>query len=74
MFKNDAEIQMIFAKALMFTNDHKGAHKKIISLHKLNKSDPDVALLTTQIYMQEDNLKKALATINTALDNTTKKK
>lgn len=72
-FKDDAEVQLIFAKALSAVGNHKSANNKIIALSRAHKNNQEIALLATQIYMKRKEMKNALSVIDDLLNNSPRK-
>src|SRR5438445_9075665 len=69
-FKNDPDIQLIFATALEKTNQIKKADNLIVMLSQSFKTHSEVTLRATQTYMRRQEPENALLTINAFLNNT----
>src|ERR1700733_202627 len=69
-FKNDPEIQLIFANALEKTNLIKESDSHIIMLSQSFKTHSEIAFRAAQTYIRRKEPENALLTINSFLNNT----
>lgn len=64
----DSEIEMILARALASTGDTKGSFKKITDLAAKEPTNQEAAFSAAQVYIQQNNLEKAIETIDKFLN------
>ena len=69
-FKDDIEMQLIFARALQQTGHHKAADEKMLQLLTKAPGDPQVVFNTVQVYLRNKEFQKALAALSTFIDQT----
>jgi tetratricopeptide (TPR) repeat protein len=69
LFKNNQEIQMIFAAALEHVGNVKEAQKRFIALNDKDKANQELAFKVAQIYMENAEPENALKVIDTLLNN-----
>ncbi len=68
-FKDDVEVQLLFAQALEKGGYQTAADDRIIKLFDANKQNPEVALLAAQTYLRRKELDNATHVINQHLSN-----
>ncbi|HSC25533.1 MAG TPA: hypothetical protein VLB80_04960 [Candidatus Babeliales bacterium] len=72
-FKNDPEIQLIFATALEKTNRTQEANSHIIMLSQSFRNNAEITLRAAQVYIRRQEYNNALLTIDAFLNNTPRK-
>ena len=68
-FKEDIEIQLIFAEVLGRIGNRREANKRIMHLGKTHKTNHDIALQAAQLYLQRKEPENALTVIDDFLNN-----
>ena len=68
-FKDDIEIQLLFAQALQKAGYQTAADERIIKLFEKNKQNAEVALITAQTYVRRKELENATQTIEQHLSH-----
>ncbi len=72
-FKDDPEIQQLFAQALQKTGNQKESDERYIKLSNKFKNDQTIAFQTANIYIRRKEPENALITIDNLLNNSPKK-
>jgi len=72
-FQDDPAIQLIFAKTLEHTGQHKKAAEKFITLNTKYPYNTEIAFITAQVYMNRKELENAMHIIDKLLNNTPRK-
>jgi tetratricopeptide (TPR) repeat protein len=68
-FKNNQEIQLIFATALEQTGRKDEAHSRLVVLNDQHKSNPELAFKVAQMYIERSEPENALKVIKNLLNN-----
>ena len=68
-FKNNQEIQLLFATALEQTGKKNEAHSRLIMLNEQNKSNQELAFKVVQMYLERAEPENALKVINNLLNS-----
>ena len=72
-FKDDPALQLIFAKTLEHTGQHKKASEKFVKLNTKYPYDTEIAFITAQVYINKKELENALHVIDKLLNNMPRK-
>jgi len=72
-FKDDPALQLIFAKTLEHTGQHKKASQKFVALNNKYPHDTEIAFITAQVYINKKELENALHVIDKLLNNMPRK-
>ena len=69
LFKQDSDMQLLFAYALEKVGRTQDAATRLIALHDQFKSNQEIAFKVAQLYLERKELENALAVIDTVLNN-----
>lgn len=68
--RKDQKTELAFIEALEHLQQHGRAHERLIALNQKHPDSPEIALMTTQLYVVRQEIENALLVIQKYLDNT----